>query len=83
VSRALRLAIVRAEAAEANLPGCDFSIKGTPSAAASGHVVDLAKSAAQANGTQLDDATQKLIDRQLPRRLRGCGDDDRRRSAAN
>jgi hypothetical protein len=61
VSRALRVAIVRAEASDTNLPGCDFSIKGTPAAAGSGHVVELAKSAAQANGTQLDDATQKLL----------------------
>jgi hypothetical protein len=61
VSRALRVAIVRAEASDTNLPGCDFSIKGTPAVAGSGHVVELAKSAAQANGTQLDDATQKLL----------------------
>jgi hypothetical protein len=61
VSRALRVAVVRAEASDTNLPGCDFSIKGTPAAAGSGHVVELAKSAAQANGTQLDDATQKLL----------------------
>ena len=61
VSRALRVAIVRAEASDTDLPGCDFSIKGTPAAAGSGHAVELAKSAAQANGTQLDDATQKLI----------------------
>ena len=61
VSRALRVAIVRAEASDTNLPGCDFSIKGTPAAAGSGHIVELAKSAAHANGTQLDDATQKLI----------------------
>jgi hypothetical protein len=61
VSRALRVAIVRAEAPDTELPGCDFSIKGTPAAAGSGHAVELAKSAAQANGTQLDDATQKLI----------------------
>lgn len=61
VSRALRVAIVRAEAPETNLPGCDFSIKGTLAAAGSGHTVELAKSAAQANGVQLDGATQKLI----------------------
>lgn len=61
VSRALRVAIVRAEASETNLPGCDFSIKGTLAAAGSGHTVELAKSAAQANGVQLDGATQKLI----------------------
>jgi hypothetical protein len=61
VSRALRVAIVRAEASETNLPGCDFSIKGTLAAAGSGHTVELAKSAAQANGVQLDNATQKLI----------------------
>jgi hypothetical protein len=61
VSRALRVAIVRAEAPDTDLPGCDFSIKGTPAAAGSGHAVELAKSAAQANGTQLDDATQKRI----------------------
>ena len=61
VSRALRVAIVRAEASETNLPGCDFSIKGTLAAAGSGHTVELAKSAAQANGVQLDSATQKLI----------------------
>jgi hypothetical protein len=61
VSRALRVAIVRAEAPDTDLPGCDFSIKGTPSAAGSGHALELAKSAAQANGTQLDAATQKLI----------------------
>ena len=61
VSRALRVAIVRAEAPETDLPGCDFSIKGTLAAAGSGHTVELAKSAAQANGVQLDGATQKLI----------------------
>jgi hypothetical protein len=61
VSRALRVAIVRAEAPDTDLPGCDFSIKGTAAAAGSGHVVELAKSAAQAGGTQLDNATQKLI----------------------
>jgi hypothetical protein len=61
VSRALRVAIVRAEAPETSLPGCDFSIKGTPAAAGAGHAVELAKSTAQANGTQLDDATQKLL----------------------
>jgi hypothetical protein len=61
VSRALRVVIVRAEAPDTDLPGCDFSIKGTPAAAGSGHALELAKSAAQANGTQLDDATQKLI----------------------
>ena len=63
VSRALRVTIVRAEASATDLPGCDFSIKGTPAAAGSGHAVELAKSAAQANGTQLDDATQKMIAR--------------------
>jgi hypothetical protein len=61
VSRALRVAIVRAEAPDTDLPGCDFSIKGTLAAAGSGHTVELAKSAAQANGVQLDGATQKLI----------------------
>jgi hypothetical protein len=61
VSRALRVVIVRAEAPDTDLPGCDFSIKGTPAAAGSGHALELAKGAAQANGTQLDDATQKLI----------------------
>jgi hypothetical protein len=61
VSRALHVVIVRAEAPDTDLPGCDFSIKGTPAAAGSGHAVELAKSAAQANGTQLNDATQKLI----------------------
>jgi hypothetical protein len=61
VSRALHVAIVRAEAPDTNLPGCDFSIKGTPSAAGSGHALELAKSTAQANGTQLDENTQKLI----------------------
>jgi hypothetical protein len=61
VSRALRVAIVRAEAPDSDLSGCDFSIKGTLAAAGSGHTVELAKSAAQANGVQLDGATQKLI----------------------
>jgi hypothetical protein len=61
VSRALRVAIVRAEAPDTELAGCDFSIKGSPAAASSGHALELAKSTAQANGTQLDDATQKLI----------------------
>lgn len=61
VSRALHVVIVRAEAPDTDLPGCDFSIKGTPAAASTGHVAELAKSAAQANGTQLDAATQKLI----------------------
>jgi hypothetical protein len=61
VSRALRVAIVRAEASDTDLPGCDFSIKGTVAATGSGHAVELAKSAAQANGTQLNDATQKLL----------------------
>jgi hypothetical protein len=61
VSHALRVAIVRAEAPDTDLPGCDFSIKGTPAAAGSGHAVELAKGAAQANGTQLDAATQKLL----------------------
>jgi hypothetical protein len=61
VSQALRVAIVRAAASDTELGGCDFSIKSTPAAASTGHAVDLAKSAAQANGTQLDDATQKLL----------------------
>jgi hypothetical protein len=61
VSRALRVVIVRAEAPDTDLPGCDFSIKGTLAAAGSGHIVDLTKGAAQAKGAQLDDATQKLI----------------------
>jgi hypothetical protein len=61
VSRALHVAVVRAEAPDTDLAGCEFSIKGTPAAAGSGHALELAKGAAQANGTQLDDATQKLI----------------------
>jgi hypothetical protein len=61
VSLALHVSIVRAEAPDTDRPGCDFSIKGTPSAAGSGHALELAKSASQANGVQLDEATQKLI----------------------
>ena len=61
VSQALRVAIVRAAASDTELGGCDFSIKSTLAAARTGHAVELAKSAAQANGTQLDDATQKLL----------------------
>lgn len=61
VSVALHVTIVRAEAPDTDLPGCEFSIQGTPSAAGSGHALEMAKSAAKANGAQLDEATQKLI----------------------
>ncbi|HEY2682667.1 MAG TPA: hypothetical protein VGI93_04095 [Steroidobacteraceae bacterium] len=61
VSVALHVAVVRAEAPDTELPGCDFSIKGTPAAASSGHALDAAKNAAQSNGVQLDQATQNLI----------------------
>jgi hypothetical protein len=59
--RALRIVIVRAEAPNTDLPGCDFPIKGTPAAAGSGHIVELTDGAAQAKRTLLGDATQKLI----------------------
>jgi hypothetical protein len=61
VNRALHVLIVRAEASDNDLPGCEFSIKGTPAAAGSGHTLELAKNAAKANGAQLDAATQKMI----------------------
>lgn len=62
VSRALHVVIVRAEAPATDLPGCEFSIKGTFAEAGAGHSTELAKSAALAHGTQLDDSTQKLLD---------------------
>ena len=61
VSRALHVVIVRSEAPDTDLPGCDFSVKGTPSATGTGHIVALSKGAAEAKGAQLDDATQKMI----------------------
>ncbi len=61
VGRALHVDIVRAEAPDTGLPGCDFSIKGTPAATGTGHIVAYTKGAATAKGAELDDATQKMI----------------------
>ncbi len=61
VGRALKVTVVRAEGLQTEEVGCEFSAKGNPADATSGHTVELAKSAATAHGTKLDSPTEDLI----------------------
>jgi len=62
VSRALGMEIVRAEAPDSQLAGCDFSARGSAADMTVAHTTQLAKGAANANGSSIDGPTEKLID---------------------
>ncbi len=62
VGRALGAQIVRAEPPDTQLPGCDFSARGSAADQTGSHAASLAKSAADANGSHIDGPTEKLIE---------------------
>jgi hypothetical protein len=62
VSRTLGIEIVRAEAPDSDLAGCDFSVRGSGADLAASHTAQLAKGAASANGSTIDGPTEQLIE---------------------
>jgi hypothetical protein len=62
VGHTLGVEIVRAEAPDSELAGCDFSVRGSGADLAASHSAQLAKNAASANGSTIDGPTEKLIE---------------------
>ncbi len=62
VSRALGMQIVRAEAPDTQLAGCDYSARGSAADMTASHTTQFAKGAASASGSSIDGPTEKLID---------------------